>query len=66
MNQELKDLVIVRLETLPSNRKISIGSFGEFGKEDLIRHVKEEDEIGKKIMQIELEFLQALKNGIIA
>ncbi len=64
LSDEIKDLVLLRLETLPADRKISIGSYGEFTKEELIERVKKGDEIGKKIVEIEMEFLQALKEGV--
>ena len=63
--EDIKQLVLIRLETLSSHRKISIGSYGGFSKEELIQHVKDDDEIGKKMVQIEMEFLRALKKGII-
>jgi hypothetical protein len=66
ISEDLKELVIVRLETLPSDRKVSIGAYGEFDKEELIQHVKKGDEIGSKIVEVELEFLRALKEGIVA
>lgn len=65
LSEDVKKLVIFRLETLPSNRKISIGSHGEFTKDELIDHVKKEDIVGKKIIEVELEFLRAIKEGII-
>ncbi len=65
MNEEVKEIVIARLEAMPSNKKISIGHFGEFTKEELIKRVKNNDEIGKKIMEIELGFLRAIKDGVI-
>lgn len=61
--EDIKELVIHRLETLPSNKKISIGSQGGFSKEELIEHVRKEDTIGRKIVEVELEFLRALKEG---
>lgn len=62
---DMKKLVIARLETLPRNKKISIGSAGEFTKDEIIKKVKEEDPIGKKFIQIEMEFLQSLKKGVL-
>ncbi len=62
-SKDLKDIVIARLETLPKNMKMSIGSYGDFNREQLIDHVKKGDAIGKKIIEIELEFLQAMKEG---
>ena len=63
--EEIKDLVIARLDSLPQNKKISIGSAGEFTKNQLMEHVKKGDEIGQKIVEIELEFLRAMKGGIL-
>lgn len=63
-DKQLKELVIARLEVLPSDKKISIGSAGEFTKEKLIEHVEAEDTIGEKIIEVELEYLRALKKGL--
>jgi len=62
----LKDTVIARLKTLPSDQKISIGAEGEFTRDEIIDHVERQDRIGKKFIEIELEFLRALKEGIFA
>ncbi|HLC62856.1 MAG TPA: hypothetical protein VJJ21_00905 [Candidatus Nanoarchaeia archaeon] len=63
--EDVKQLVLIRMETLSSHKKISIGSYGEFSKEEIIQHIKDDDEIGKKMIQVEMEFLRALKKGII-
>ena len=64
ITKDIKELVIARLEALPSNKRISIGSEGSFSKDELINHINKEDKIGKKIIQIEMEFLISLKEGI--
>lgn len=63
-DEDIRKLVLARLRMLSSGRKISIGSDGEFSKEELINRVEKNDDIGKKITQIQLEYLQSLKNGI--
>lgn len=63
-NETIKETVIARLSTMPSDQKISVGSEGEFTKEELIDHIKRGDKIGKKFIEIELEFLRALKEGV--
>ncbi len=63
ISEDVKKLVIFRLETLPADKKISIGSAGEFSKDELVMHVKSGDDIGKKIVEVELEFLRAIKEG---
>lgn len=65
INEEIKKLVIARLEVLPPDKKISIGSFGEFSRDEIIERVEKGDNIGKKMVQIELEFLRSLKEGIL-
>ena len=65
-NAEIRELVMARLSTFPSNKKICIGKYGELTREDMIKHVRNEDEIGKKIIEIELAYIRALKQGIVA
>ncbi len=62
--EEIKELVIARLEVLPPGKKISVGSSGEFTKDELIEHVEKGDSIGEKITNVQMEFLQSLKEGI--
>ncbi|HIH15564.1 MAG: hypothetical protein QT08_C0020G0033 [archaeon GW2011_AR17] len=61
LQEAMKKLVLARLEMLPNNKKMSIGSSGEFSRDEMIEHVKKGDALGKKIIEIEMEFLQALK-----
>lgn len=62
MDEDIKDLVIARILTLPENKEISIGSKGDYSKEELIDHVKVGDAVGKKFVEIELQYLQSLKD----
>ena len=65
ISEDLKDLVIERLEVLSPHKKIYIGSVGAFTKDELIERVRQGDEIGQKIVNIELSFLRALKEGTL-
>ena len=65
ISEDLKDLIIYRLDTFPEDKRISIGSDGEFSKTELIEHVRNGDEIGQKIVELELTFLRALKEGVL-
>ena len=62
LNEEIKQLVIARLEVLPEDTGISIGSEGEFARDELIKRVEQGDEIGQKIIEVELDYLKSLKN----
>lgn len=60
--KNLIDLVISRLQVLSDDQEISVGSKGEFTKSQLIHHVRKNDELGKKFVEIELQYLQSLKD----
>lgn len=63
-DKEIIELVMARLKNLPSDKEISIGSSGEFTKDEIIEHVRKDDEIGKKMIAIEMDFLRSIKDGI--
>ncbi len=60
---EIRKLVVERLKALPSGKQVSIGSGGSFTQDELIERVQSGDAVGEKIIEIELEFLQAMKSG---
>ena len=62
VQKDIVKLVIARLQTLPENQEISIGSAGKYNKAELIEHVQNGDKIGNKIIEVELHYLQSLKN----
>jgi len=64
-DEEIRKLVATRLETLPDGAVISVGSDGEFTKEQVIKSVLEGDKIGQKMVEIEMSFLQSLKEGVL-
>lgn len=63
--ERLRELVVARLQVLPPDASISIGSEGNYTRDELIKHVKNNDELGMKITEIELEYLRAFKEGIL-
>jgi len=63
-NEEMKELVIARLKTMRGDKKLSIGSAGDFTRDELIELVEKGDEVGKKIIEVQMEYLRLLKEGI--
>ena len=63
VSNDVKELVIARLEVMPKNYKLSIGNKGTFSKEELIQHVEANDEIGSQIVQMQFNFIRALTSG---
>lgn len=64
-DENVRKLVAMRLETLPDGAVISVGSDGEFTKKQIIESVLEGNEIGRKMVEIEMSFLQSLKEGVL-
>ena len=62
-DENFVNLVIARLESMPNNMKISIGSKGQFDKFQLIEHVKNKDDIGNTIVKMQLFYLRSLKKN---
>jgi hypothetical protein len=60
---ELKELVIKRLEAMPEKVKVSMGSMGTFSKVDLISNVKKDTELGKFIVEMQIKYLRSMKKG---
>jgi hypothetical protein len=61
-HEEIKNLVLVRLEAMPSNIKIFLGG-KPFCKEELIEEVKKDTELGKLIIEMQLKYLRQMKEG---
>lgn len=60
-----KEIALERLMQAPKTVKISFGSSGNFmNRDELIEQVKKETEIGKRIIEIQVEYLKAFKKGI--
>lgn len=64
LDKEIKELVLWRLETsVPSYLKLSVGGKGAFSKEELRKHIEQEDEIGLAFVDMQLSFIKALTSG---
>jgi hypothetical protein len=58
--EEEIEIVLTRLEqTMPPNVKLIIGGSGPYSKEELIEHVKEEDDIGELVVQAHMLYLRS-------
>ncbi len=62
-DEYLKELVLARLDVMPQNFKLSIGNEGTFNKQQLMESVKKGDEIGKQVIDMQMNFIKALTSG---
>ncbi len=65
IDSEIRELVLSRLEVMSPDTIKSIGGEGIFSKGELIEHVRAGDKIGRVIEQVEIEWIRAMKDGII-
>lgn len=64
---EVKKLVIERLKRMPPNYRILVGSSGKtYGREDMISSVEKEDELGMRIVRMQLNYLRSFKRKVEA
>jgi len=64
LNEQLKKLVLERVGTMPDSLGISIGS-SELTKKDALKHVEQGDDVGRQIMEMELDFIRDLASGAV-
>ncbi len=56
-NEYLKKLVVARLKTIPPNISFSVGSKGDFTRDQLIREVVGDTSVGKEFANMELKLI---------
>ena len=61
--EQLKQIVLMKIATMPKNYKLSIGSEGSFNKFQIAEHINKMDDTGKQILDMELRFIKALSRG---
>lgn len=63
LKDEIIDLVIARLQTIPSNASLHVGNEERgFNVNELIEQVRNGTDIGKKFIESQLYFLRSLKD----
>ena len=65
INNDLKDLVIARIEAYFDEVGLIIESDKHYSKSELVDNVKNETELGRQIIDIQLEYLQDMIKGNI-
>ena len=62
--EELKKILIWKLDIeIPPTYKLSVGNKGTFTREELKKHVEQEDEVGMAFANMQLGFMKALASG---
>jgi hypothetical protein len=65
INKDQKELVLARIQSYSDDVEITIGNEKSYSKEELIQNVESETDIGKEIVEIQMNYLRDLVNGNI-
>ena len=62
ISNEVINLVIARLETMPANMSVSIGGTTQktFTIRELVEKVRNQDEVGQKMVEMQLNYIRSL------
>ena len=66
ISQDVINLVIARLETIPANVSVSIGGDGSYTIQQLIERIKKQDEVGRKMVAMQLAYIRSLGKAATA
>lgn len=64
VEEEKKRLVLERFKTLNPESKIMLDGAEEMSVRDLIVHVEKGDDFGRKVVQVQMNMLKILSNGV--
>lgn len=64
-DEEVRNLVMARLSVLSQDTMISLGEEGSFTRDELLKKIKEGDEVGEKLAEIQLEWLRSFKDNFL-
>ena len=62
--EEHKNLVLIRLKTLNPESKIMLGTKKKVSVKELINHVEQEDDFGKKVIKAQINMLRVLTGSV--
>lgn len=62
ISPEIINLVVARLKAMPENVAISVGGEGTFTVDEIIQSVKDTDQIGRTVIDMQMNYLRSLKN----
>jgi len=65
VTEKMRELVLAKIDAqIPSNLRLFIGNLAQnMNKEEIMNHVRNDDEIGKQIVAIHIKFMKAVANG---
>ena len=63
LKEDMKQLAIARLKSIPSQYQISVGGGGSLTRKEAVENIENDSEIGKELVNIQIEFLRDMAQG---
>lgn len=60
--EQLRELVVARLSTIPQNLHMAVGS-SQYTIEELVKSVQSGDEVGNQLVVMQVQYLKDLASG---
>jgi len=64
VDEEQKKLVLERFKTLNPESKISLGGGEEVTVKEMMQHVEDGDDFGKKVIKVQMNMIRVLTGGV--
>lgn len=59
-DDSVKELVKIRLKTMPADLTLSIGGFGDYTPDQLVEHVENRTSVGEATVNMQLLFIRKM------
>mgnify|MGYP006302056759 CR=1 FL=1 len=63
ISQDMVELVLARTDAMPDNIQVCLDGLGVFGKEDIKKHVRDQDDLGRMIVENQIQYLRRMIRG---
>ena len=58
ISKEDWEIVLHRIQAMPAHIKLAIGGHSSLSREDLITHIKAKDKVGKRVVEMQMNYLR--------
>jgi hypothetical protein len=64
VSEDEKKIVLERLRKMPPTLKLSIGKFGSYDREQLMREIEGDTEMGRMFVEMHMKYIRSFKEGL--
>ena len=65
INRNEKEIILARVRAYSDDFELSIGGKGTFSRDEIVENIEKETDVGKEIIETQMEYLRDLVSGNI-